>query len=347
MRRPRDVQRRARLELLWMLAGFVIVQAGIGLAVDQFWGRIRDLEFDGLLRQLQTHRAEATDRPLVPALGSSRTMAGLRPDRLSCLGPAGPLVHNCGVVGCGPMMEQIVLRRLLDAGIRPALLFVEVMPMSLSWRDGSPIEEREHGKGRFTAAEVALLLPYYQQPHRLLWSWSAARLLPCDHHQGDLHAALGIDLPSDGSCESLHVDRYGWRCWLGAGPEIAPLLVRTHIERYAAALAEPAVAPGPLHALRDLLRLCQTRQIPVVLVIPPEGSAFRGYRPAAEQNHIRHVAALACEFRVPLVDARAWVSDDGFADGHHLTPEGAEVYTQRFGREALLPHLKLIGPRAR
>jgi hypothetical protein len=43
---------------------------------------------------------------------------------------------------------------------------------------------------------------------------------------------------------------------------------------------------------------------------------------------------------VPLIDARDWVDDDGFWDGHHMLPAGAAQFTHRFEREALQPLVK-------
>jgi hypothetical protein len=47
------------------------------------------------------------------------------------------------------------------------------------------------------------------------------------------------------------------------------------------------------------------------------------------------VRRLARELSVPLVDARTWIDDDGFSDGHHALPSGADQYTERFAREVL------------
>ncbi len=35
------------------------------------------------------------------------------------------------------------------------------------------------------------------------------------------------------------------------------------------------------------------------------------------------------------LDARNWVPDPYFADGHHLTPEGADMFTRRLDQEVL------------
>ena len=43
---------------------------------------------------------------------------------------------------------------------------------------------------------------------------------------------------------------------------------------------------------------------------------------------------------MPVIDARRWVADDGFADAHHLLPGGAADFTNRFGREVLQPLLE-------
>jgi hypothetical protein len=110
--------RQKRAELAWFLAGFLVVQVALGAAVDQFWPTIRDPEVEQVFRRLERQRQTAPNRPLVLALGSSRTQLGLRTDRLSwAAGPDGPLVYNLAIPGSGPMFQQTVLRRLLARGL--------------------------------------------------------------------------------------------------------------------------------------------------------------------------------------------------------------------------------------
>jgi hypothetical protein len=334
-------ERQRRAELAWVLAGFAVVQFGIALAVDQLGWQVRDPEFSNLFRDLEQRRAEAPDHPLVLVLGSSRTALGLRPDRLQKLTLAdNPLVYNFGLFGGGPMLEQLVVRRLLDAGIRPDLLVAEVMPMSLSWRDGSPIEERYVEANRYSINELTQLKPYYHEVHWLFWGWGRGRLLPCYCHQAELRALLGLDLPVQERPADCHPSSFGWRSTGPAGtPEETEARIRWYLQHYGPALADPRLAPGPTQAFCDLLLLCRQHQLPVILVIPPEDSHFRSYQPAVEENQVQCVAQLAHQFGLTLVDARAWVQDDGFVDGHHLSREGAETYTIRLGREVLQPYL--------
>jgi hypothetical protein len=66
----------------------------------------------------------------------------------------------------------------------------------------------------------------------------------------------------------------------------------------------------------------------------PESSEFRGwYGPAGYAAVTAFAQQLSGEFGVPVYDARDWVSDDGFADGHHLIPAGAEAFTDRLAAE--------------
>jgi hypothetical protein len=41
-----------------------------------------------------------------------------------------------------------------------------------------------------------------------------------------------------------------------------------------------------------------------------------------------------------LIDARTWLSDDCFCDGHHLLAFGAEQFSLRLWRDTLEPKLK-------
>jgi hypothetical protein len=349
--RRQAVRRQMRAEVLWVLAGFAAVQLALGLCVDRLWPGVRDPEFDHLLGRLRARSAEAAGRPLVVALGSSRTQMGLRAGRLSGgEGPDAPLVFNLGVPAGGPMMQQVALRRLLAAGVRPDLLLIEVLPLSLARRGGTPLEERMLDPARLDAGEAAGLLPYYHQPHRLVGRWAAARALPAYRHQAELRDALGLDVPAlgrPGEAAGPGVDGHGWRPPPGdLSPEVVEARTRLALQQYDLALRDCALAERPARALRDLLALCRREGIPAVVVMPPEGSRFRaGYGPAAEVvGFIRRVAA---ENGISVHDARTWVADDGFWDGHHLWEEGADRYTERLGREVLRPLLRQWADRPR
>jgi hypothetical protein len=287
-------------------------------------------------------------RPLVLALGSSRTKWALRAEQLNHPSDrAAPLVLNWGANGGGSMLAQTFLRRALEAGIRPDVVFLEVLPLSLSARRGLPFEEGMLCPWRLTAAEAAQLRPYYLRPHRFDLRWLGARALPIGRHHIELREALTVDAPSPGRRQEAvpRRDSYGWSAaqhWYPA--DEVQRLTGISLTSFQSALTQPRLAPGASQAVRDTVRLCLEQQIGVVLVIPPEGTVFRHYAPTVSHRHTRAVYALAQELGVPLIDASKWVDDDGFIDGHHTNFKGADQYTERFGREALRPHL-LASPR--
>jgi hypothetical protein len=66
----------------------------------------------------------------------------------------------------------------------------------------------------------------------------------------------------------------------------------------------------------------------------PESGEFRGwYPPEARRQLSDHLAALGRDYQAPLIDARRWIEDSGFSDGHHLLSRGAALFTQRFANE--------------
>lgn len=337
--RQQVFQNQWRKYLLWFCLGFVVVQLGLALG-QEHWQVVRDPDFDDVQRLVAARRAEAPTRPLFLALGSSRTLMALRAEKLNRPAKSAPLAINCAFAGAGPMMHQIVLRRLLAAGHRPSRVFVEVMPMSLAARGGAPIEDRQLVPARLTAAEVAFLWPNYLHKYRLVAPWAFARLLPCDRSQAELHDALGIDKVPGQGASSRGRDAYGWspQTRTYSRDEIEAHR-RFALNQYDGILSQRDAAPRAVQALRNLATLCRDHSIAVEFVMPPEGSLFRSHVPAVARIQADAVRNLARELGVNSTDARTWIDDDGFWDGHHATIQGADQYTERFYRELLLPHI--------
>jgi hypothetical protein len=336
--RKRDRRRRRRTELLWIVTGVVLAQPLLGLIVDRCGRVLRDPEYCGLAHRLTELRSEELERPLVVALGSSRTVDGLDAGRVCCpTDPTAPLVFNFGIPFGGPMMDQIALRRLLADGVVPDLVVVEVMLMSLSGRGSTALEERQLDPARLDAEEAIHLTRYYARPVALeMRRWSSARLVPILRHQAELRQAIGLDPVED---HLVDRDRHGWRAQNAEiTPERAVANVHGTIDLYDDYLSGPIVPANPLRALEELINLCKGEQIAVVLVYPPECSAFRQAHTSAN-DAAGEIRRLVVERHVPLYDARSWVNDSGFSDGIHLIPTGAAVYTDRLDREVLRPEL--------
>lgn len=110
-------------------------------------------------------------------------------------------------------------------------------------------------------------------------------------------------------------------------------LERTRVQ-YSPVLAGYDVGGPGVAAARDMLAVCRERGVRAAVVLSPESSEFRGWYGAAGFTAARRLADdLGREFGVTVIDARDWVPDAGIADGHHLTPDGAAVYTDRLASE--------------
>jgi hypothetical protein len=112
---------------------------------------------------------------------------------------------------------------------------------------------------------------------------------------------------------------------------------------YATNLADYHLGGPSCDALRDLLQLCRREGVSIALLWMPESSTFRGWYPPAAGAQIKaFLDEVSGPADAPLVDAREWVADEDFADGHHLLPHGSAAFSERLGREALVPLLRGI-----
>ncbi|MGH7169342.1 MAG: hypothetical protein ACRELF_03475 [Gemmataceae bacterium] len=333
---------QTRACLLWGLAFFAAAQTAMLIATQSYWPHLRDPEFGYKLSLLRTRRAEEPDRPLLVLLGSSRTGQGIRPGVLKDMRTAdgrSPLVFNFSQVGSGALAELVTLRRLLDAGIRPDWLAIEILPALLG-RTIDACGDVGGGVSRVSWNDLQLLCRYVPDPDRLrhrwikvqLWPWHAHRFSFMNHY---LSNCVPWRLRMD-HWKSL--DRWGWS---DIGLDTQPLvLVPDALElarmTYQWELRNLHIAPMQDRALRDLLALCRQEGIPTVLYLMPEGSIYRGWY--AEPTRVcldDYLTRLSREYGMPIVNARTWMPDKYFGDSHHLYRRGAILFSRRFGSRVL------------
>ena len=340
--RKKRLAAQTRACLLWGLAFFAMAQAAMLIATQSYWPHLRDPEFGYKLSLLRTRRAEEPDRPLLVLLGSSRTGQGLRPGVLTDLRTGdgrSPLVFNFSQVGSGALAELVTLRRLLDAGIRPDWLAIEILPALLG-RTIDACGDAGGGVSRVGWNDLQLLCRYLPDPDTLrhrwlkvqLWPWHAHRFSFMNHY---LSNCVPWRLRMD-HWKSL--DPWGWSdIGLDSQPLVlAPDALELARMTYQRELGNLHIVPMQDRALRDLLALCRQEGIPTVLYLMPEGGIFRSWYAAPSLACLDdYLPRLSREYGVPIVNARTWMPDKYFGDSHHLYRRGATIFTRRFGSEIL------------
>jgi hypothetical protein len=328
--------------LLWGLACFATAHFGMLIATQSFWPHLRDPEYGYKLSSLRRQIKEEPSRPLLVLLGSSRTGQGVRPGVMQDLPtPDGrvPLVFNFSQVGSGPLAEFVILHRLLDAGIRPNWLAVEILPALLG-RTKDAFGDCGISISRMSCRDVLLLNDYVHDPEQMrhrwfkdqAWPWYAQRFTVMNHYASNcVPWRLRLD-------HWKQLDQWGWS---DIGEDSQPLVLNpTALEvtrqTYFADLQHLQVESMQDHALRDLIVLCKQHGISLMFYIMPEGTIFRGwYAPEVRERINTYLTRLSRESGVPIVDLRTWMEDKYFGDSHHLYRRGATVFSQRFAPEVL------------
>jgi len=357
VRRRARLGRRSRAAVLSGLVFFVAGQVAFRAALARR-PALGDVEFgrklDGLEARLATVSpgvGRGPAGPLVVMLGSSRVATGFRPDALPRLvGPDGreAVAFNFAQVGTGPQIAHLVLHRLLARGVRPDWVVVEFWPPF--WASDGYLQGYldSLNLAALDWPAVRLLARYLPRPGRLYARWLPAQAVPVSASRSALLSRLGPSwAPGFDPDRRLDgVDGSGW--WaprISVSDDDRRRLVAHYRGIYADRLARFRPRPTPDRALRDLLALARREGIGVAVAVLPEGAEFRALYPpeslAAVADYLRDLAR-----EVPVIDARDWVADPGFADGHHLLPDGASTFTARFGRETLAPLVR-AGPPAR
>lgn len=317
---------------------FIIGQLTFGLHAESE-PRRKDPTYGDKYDKLAT-RADA--RPLALVLGSSRTLLGFKADDVERDLP-GLRAFNFGTPASGPITLLIYLKRLLKAGIIPALLILEILPPTLADGPDGPPEQTFLTGERLSYSEVKLAERFGFRPEPLECAWRESVYSPATALRFQLigrvmPSLLPWNLRSDWS---RNTDANGWTT-----PPRQSVTDEERAERSASAAREYrstvnalSVDGRPLQALAELLELCHERGIAATVLRMPESETFRAIYPPGSIERIGDLLNSASrEHRATFVDANCWLEEADFYDGHHLFRSGAERFTRRLNNEVIRPH---------
>lgn len=310
---------------------FVAWQLVVAVGIESWWVSAHHPEYGYRLDSLKQRLAAEPGKPLVLMLGSSRTETGIRPDILKF--PDGqPIIFNFGITGTSPLQQLIYLNRLLAEGIRPDLLVLEVLPARLGINGSLD-------SGNLLWPDLAVLRDYQPDVQYTYLSWLGAQINPLySNRQGFLGKLAPSWLPRQDKTLLKRIRDVpgltGWVPWAETPtPEVCSRRAAHARQEYEQDLRHASLGSDARRIWRQMLTLCQQEGIPAVLCLMPEATAFRGWYSSITHGRVADLLGqLHREFDVPVIDARTWMPDCYFIDGHHLLPDGAARFTELLGR---------------
>lgn len=327
--------RRAGRAVVSAAVVFLVAQLGLHAALETVRPEWRDPEFGWRIKALRSLDREG--RPLVVAFGSSRTQMGLSPRDL---GPDAPTVFNFGQAGAGPIQTLLNLCRVLESGIRPDAVLVEIMPATLAY-SGNTESFYHDSLVRLDRADLRRLAPYCASPDSFPARWFAARAIPwysqrqllLSHWQPTLlHWKQRIDF------QWRLMDDRGWAKFPfdAIDDDFRRTQTALTLAQYRATLHDFAIAPIAERLLNDTVDLCRHAGIPLAFYLMPEAGEFRRMLPADRGKQLdEFLTAFAADRGVRIFDCSDWLNDASFSDGHHLLATGAREFSRRFGQDCL------------
>jgi len=302
------------------------------------------------LNCLETQRRQSPDSEAIVVLGSSRVICGMHGKEVQeAFPPEHPVtVCNFGVTAGGPIMSRLHLERLLEQGIRPDVVVIEVLPALLT-RGFEGVETLQYPVERYQLREHAYAVHWGVQPDRLTPVRLGSLLLPSYAHRirmwQDIHPGW---LPPHLRFEWTETAD-AWGTVPMAIPDEPPLELRRRAlkaarEQYHPRVSTFVTSERGTSALHELLVRCREVDCRVVLLWMPEGKTFQTwYRPGAQEEFLEYLARLQCEFGCDLIDAQDWMPEEAFVDSHHLLKTPACAFSRRLGKElaAILHHSQI------
>ena len=347
---PSDRRRKAAVTIAVAIAAIVVFQLGLGLVAEASL-YVRDPGYSDKEIRLARQEAANSDGPRIVMLGTSRTAAAFHAGRVRDQLGSG-VVFNFGIPASGPITHIVYLKRLLAAGHRPDMLILEVLPPTLTDLPAGPITPAGPLEGRFFFGdrmrhhELDDAIQYGFPAEDVRKKWRQSIVVPWHAIRFPI---MGRLMPS---AQPWHLrfdwsrgcDEFGWGApfFSTVTPEEYAKGLKQAQGEYRDILADLVPNGGGARALADVLAMCRENGIAVRLVLMPEASGFRSmYSPVVLERLHTFVNGLCREFGCEATDAREWLPDSGFKDGHHMLKPGAEAFSDRLAREVVLPFLRV------
>lgn len=337
-----DRRREARSALFTGAVAFVVASTGLAVALEATRPEWRDPEFGHRLVLLK-HET----RPLVIVIGTSRTQNAIAPAEMDFPNAVGaPRVFNFGQSAATPLKELLTLHRLLDAGVRPTAVVVELFPPALAVNATDEAELRARAT-RLSARDIQHLEPYSADLKQIRKSWFSARVAPWSAQRQVLmsHGAPSwqpwqqrIDF------QWTSVERDGFQPVTEVREETRQSLTAAAHREWADAFIGFHPGDSSVRAVREIATVCRANAIPVAFFIPPISPAFRAkFAPGVLARAEAYLLTLSTELGVPVFPAMVDMNEDEFMDGHHMLKHGAQRYSRWVARTQIKPWLANLG----
>jgi hypothetical protein len=312
----------------WVMSNYVI---------RDFW----DPQYAKKYELLRDRIDENPGRPLWLVMGSSRVDRGLRPALLAdrTQGGNAPLIFNFGQGGASLFRQYICLRRIIESGVKPKRVGIEIMGATMS-SELFQMADTPELLVRARSDELDDYAQYSMDPSFFISNWERSRWDPAYEYGMKLpRQALTwrlIPIPWVKHFELMAYDKWGWNPQLPAPIPEATYRKDFEIARgqFAGRFKDFKISRQTDVPLRKILDMCKNSGIEVFLLKMPEEKEFQAfYPPQAEAVIDSYLAKIEAEYGVQMIDARSWITEWGFSDGHHLNADGAAEFTKRFGDE--------------
>jgi hypothetical protein len=324
----------ARATLVYGLIFLLISVAGLSLALETSKPHWRDPEFGHRIARLNEIKQENPSISFVLALGTSRTQNAIHPSSMGFLDESGSMqMFNFGQSGSSPLKVLLTVRRILDEGIRPSAIIVEVLPVWLSLDGVAEVQFREMIP-QLSHADLRYLAPYCDAPEELFEQWLAARAASWHAQRISLMShwlPKWMPWQSRINFQWQTMDRDGFVPFLYTDPppEFRSQAIARTRQQYEGSFGGFRPSAMSLRALKDLVILCRCEFIPIAFHVPPVAPTFRNwFAPAAWSAGETHLRALSQELGVELFPSPQGYTDNDFADGHHMLRKSAQSYSR-------------------